>query len=204
MRGWWLTAPRLGPRGRHGQTPRASLCSSAFVLSRSAGLSVSSPAEGVLGPVPMVCLYQGAGLGQTAWGKDALAAGFPWPAVGASAWSLVQAFTQAEQDSPDLAAGLSPEVGRRECARWEGQGSGEPQRLHATLPLLALRSTQGACAISDTHTCGPGPSGWSGRQVWLGPARSPVTRSRSPRRARPQELRLPRACKCSLLPQGPL
>lgn len=39
--------------------------------------SGSSPADGVLGPVPAICLYQGAGLGQRAGGKDAPAEGIP-------------------------------------------------------------------------------------------------------------------------------
>lgn len=159
--GWWLTAPCLGPRGHHSQPPRASLCSSGFLSSWSAGLS--SPRR--LAPAPrMVCWVRclrsvctrGPGSGREPGGRMLRRRGFPWPAVGAPAWSLARAFTRAEQDSPDLAMGLSPEAGRQEHARWEGQGSGEPQRLHATLPLPALKSTQGAHTVSDPTPAGQG------------------------------------------------
>ncbi|CAI9160944.1 unnamed protein product [Rangifer tarandus platyrhynchus] len=52
----------------------------------------------------------------------------------------------------------------------------QPQRLHATLPLRALKSTQGVHTVSDTHTSGPGRPGWSSRWVLLGPARTPGNR----------------------------
>lgn len=74
--------------------------------------SGSSPADVVLG-LQSVCT-RGPGSGRQPGEGCSVGGGwFPWPAVGAPAWSLAQALTRAEQEeSPDLATGLSPEVGR--------------------------------------------------------------------------------------------